>query len=99
MPFTVSCPLRQIARYIGENFSYTEDFLCGDYSVLFYKMASRLGIECYLCFGDYHVWNYAGGRFYDVTHFDSAGERKYISSKNAWGRSYATNDMWEVIKP
>lgn len=91
--------LWQISRYIADNYSYTDDFVCADYAILFYKIASRLGIESYLCFGygdkDLHVWNYAGGRFYDVTHFDSTGEWKYIGSKNAWGRSYAINNMWE----
>lgn len=90
--------LWQISRYIADNYSYTDDFVCADYAILFYKIASRLGIECYLCFGDYHVWNYAGGRFYDVTHFDSTGELKYIGSKNAWGRQYAKNDLWACIE-
>lgn len=95
--------LRQISRYIADTCSYADDFVCADYAILFYKIASRLGIESYLCFGygdkDLHVWNYAGGRFYDVTHFDSTGEWKYIGSKNAWGRCSAINNMWEVIKP
>lgn len=94
--------LRQTARYIAENFSYSEDFVCGDYAVLFYKIASRLGIESYLCFGygekEYHVWNCAAGRYYDITWYDSTGQRKYIGSKHEWGRSSAINNMWEPTK-
>lgn len=94
--------LKQIADYIADRCSYTEDFLCADYAILFYKIASRLGIECYLCFGyagdDLHVWNYAGGRYWDVTHFDSTGQWKYIGSRTAWGRQYAKNDLWACIE-
>lgn len=94
--------LWQIARYIAENFTYTDDFVCADYAILFYKIASRLGIESYLCFGygdkDLHVWNYAGGRYWDVTHFDSTGQWKYIGSRTAWGRQYAKNDLWACIE-
>lgn len=92
--------LRQIARYIADNYSYSNDFVCADYAILFYKIASRLGIESYLCFGyagkELHVWNYAGGRYWDVTHFDSTGQRKWLGSKTAWERLYVCNDAWSI---
>lgn len=94
--------LWQIARYIGQNYSYRSDFVCSDYAILFYKIASRLGIECHLCFGygedSLHVWNRAAGRYYDITWYDSTGSGVYIGSKTQWGRNSAINDLWAVIE-
>ena len=95
--------LWQIARYIATHNDYGQDFRCGEYAILFYKIASRLGIQTYLCFGfsgdDLHVWNMANGYFYDVTWFDNTQGHHYIHSRNQWGRCSAINDMWEVITP
>lgn len=92
--------LRQIARYLADRFRYCEDFRCGAYGILFYKMAARLGIESYLCFGfageNLHVWNCAGGRYYDVTWLSAGGQ--YLQSPTAWGRTFALNDLWAGLE-
>ena len=95
--------LKKIAKYIADNYCYIDgEFVCADYAILFYKIASRLGIQTYLCFGyscdELHAWNYAGGRFYDVTWYDSTGNREYIGSKNEWGRQSVKNDAYACLK-
>lgn len=75
---------------------------CMTYSMLFYKMARRVGIEVYICEGyvhngirlTAHSWNMVmldGEQyFYDATWYDCIFIRnlKYIHSQTAWGRSY-----------
>lgn len=109
--------LWQIARYLSGRIEYTDgkseaiDGLngagtCGVYAILFYKMASRLGIPCHICFsytasGGYHAWNMVeldGTQyFYDITWYDSDGALpncRYLHSAASWGRSYSVNDLW-----
>lgn len=102
------CKLAQIARYIAANFAYTTgEFTCTDYTVLLYKIASRLGIKTYVCFGyaagNLHTWNMVelhGRRyFYDLTWFDAAPRKyQYLHSPAAWGRSFALGDAWAPLQ-
>jgi hypothetical protein len=105
--------LLQIANYISERITYTDgvrqtidglngEGVCATYAILFYKMATRLGIQCYLCYGfagEYHVWNMVDldGRqyFYDVTWYDSTIRNfQMVHSASAWGREYQINNKW-----
>ena len=78
--------------------------VCATYSMLFYKMATRLGIQTYICYGYtssfYHSWNMVelNGKqyFYDITWFDGHKYNyAYIQSEDCWGRKYVLNDLWE----
>jgi hypothetical protein len=75
--------------------------MCGAYSMLFYKMATRIGVEAYICYGEadngfykgFHAWNKADGYYYDVTWYDTFPRQpKYLHSKTGWGRHYRVND-------
>ena len=74
---------------------------CMTYSMLFYKMARRVGIQAYICRGEadngkmvaIHAWNMVvldGERyFYDVTWYDTIIPTPwYLHSKTGWGRDY-----------
>ena len=107
--------LIQIANYISDRMVYnpgvreTIDGLngqgvCATYSMLFYKMATRLGIQTYICYGYtssfYHSWNMVelNGKqyFYDITWFDGyIYNYAYIQSEDCWERKYVLNDLWE----
>ena len=111
---TTEYKLKQIARYIANHgrykFSYhTNNPLdlvdggarCGAYSMLFYKMACRLGIKSYCCVGYVftfcHAWNMVeiDGEhyFYDVTNYDMSGRLPwFLHSKTNWGREYKLNE-------
>lgn len=103
--------LWQISNYLAERIQYTpgaRDTLdglngqgvCSAYAMLFYKMATRLGIQTYICCGDaggdYHAWNMVeldGARYYyDVTWYDSPlREIWYLHSRTPWGRDVTVN--------
>lgn len=102
--------LAQICKWIANHARYEygtnnpldlldEGGMCGAYSMLFYKMATRLDIKAYICYGEadngkqkgFHAWNMADGYFYDVTFYDGNRNPKYIRSKTAWGREYTLN--------
>lgn len=106
--------LRQIARYISRRMTYAPNSgnaldglngegVCLDYAMLFYKMATRIGIQTYLCFGytgeEYHAWNMVEleGKqyFYDITWFDALPLPWYLHDPTNWGRSCVLNDLWE----
>lgn len=106
--------LFQIAAYLTERIDYTPDFVevvdglngngvCVTYAMLFYKAASRLGIQTYICYGQideaYHAWNLVDldGEyyFYDVTWFDTGGyDFQYLHSTDSWGRYFILNNVW-----
>lgn len=106
--------LFQIAAYIAERITYTDGVvetvdglngngICVTYSILFYKAASRLGIQTYICYGQigeaYHAWNMVdldGERyFYDVTWFDTGEyDFQYLHSSDSWGRKFILNNVW-----
>ena len=106
--------LFQIAAYIAERITYTDGVvetvdglngngICVTYSILFYKAASRLGIQTYICYGQigeaYHAWNMVeldGERyFYDVTWFDTEGyDFQYLHSSDSWERKFVLNNVW-----
>lgn len=106
--------LWQIANYISEKMTYTYGIretidglngqgVCSTYAMLFYKMASRLGIETYICYGftvaRYHAWNMVvldgESYYYDVTWCDDVILNPvYIHSRNSWGREYMINNRW-----
>lgn len=106
--------LFQIAAYIAERITYTDGVVetvdglngngvCVTYSMLFYKAASRLGIQTYICYGKmgegYHAWNMVeldGERyFYDVTWYDTEGyDFQYLHSADSWGRKFILNNVW-----
>lgn len=93
--------LWQVSRYIAKHYAYSEDFVCADYAVLFYHIASRLGIETYICFGcaeNYHAWNMVlldeKPYYYDLTFYDGTRSIGYLHSSDQWGRVSALNDIW-----
>ena len=107
-----SFKLLQISNYIATRIDYTKgvygviealngEGVCNQYSIIFYKMASRLGIKTFICYGHvndgYHAWNMVelnGERyFYDITFYDKLG-CKYIRNKSCWGRAYLLNNLW-----
>ena len=101
--------LYEIAEYISRKIEYDNtdssntidalngDGVCRHYAILFYKMARRIGYECYICYGYadgiYHAWNQViiNGQsyFYDVTFYDSNRTPEYLHSKNSWEREYS----------
>lgn len=104
--------LKQIADYIAKNGKYKcpsndpldlldKGGMCGAYAMLFYKMATRIGVQTYICYGyasngsytGAHAWNKADGHFYDVTWYDTRPRQpKYLRSKTGWGRKYKLNE-------
>ena len=106
--------LFQIAAYIAERIVYTDGVVetvdglngngvCVTYAMLFYKAASRLGIQTYICYGQigegYHAWNMVeldGERyFYDVTWFDTGAYAfQFLHSADSWGRKFILNNVW-----
>jgi hypothetical protein len=104
--------LKQIAKCIADHAKYEsgtnnplrlleDGAMCGAYSMLFYKMATRIGVEAYICYGEadngfykgFHAWNKADGYYYDVTWYDTFPRQpKYLHSKTGWGRHYRVND-------
>lgn len=106
--------LFQIAAYIAERITYTDGVVetvdglngngvCVTYSILFYKAASRLGIQTYICYGKigegYHAWNMVeldGERyFYDVTWYDTEGyDFQYLHCPDSWERKFILNNVW-----
>lgn len=104
--------LKQIAKCIADHAKYESGTnnplslleggaMCGAYSMLFYKMATRIGVEAYICYGEadngfykgFHAWNKADGYYYDVTWYDTFPRQpKYLHSKTGWGRHYRVND-------
>ena len=107
--------LRQIAGWIASHATYRygsndpldlveEGGMCGAYAMLFYKMATRLGLQCYICYGyasngiftGAHAWNKVqledDARFYDITFYDGAARsRKWLNSADGWGRCCSIN--------
>lgn len=71
---------------------------CTVYTMLFYKMAARLGYEVYYCTGyasgGNHAWNMVVldgvEYYYDITWYDDdiMYNYKYLHNKDAWGREY-----------
>lgn len=108
--------LRQIADWIVLHATYRsgssdpldllgEGAMCGAYAMLFYKMATRLGLQAYICYGyasngtftGAHAWNKVdlpeGVRYYDITFYDGAlRSRKWLGSTDGWGRQCSIND-------
>lgn len=106
--------LWQICNYIANRISYTDGVretvdgfngkgMCCTYSMLFYKMATRLGIQTYICYGftddspdSYHSWSMVvlDGKqyFYDPTWYDNiVSDFRYVHSETPWGRSFTIN--------
>ena len=113
---TIENKLMQVSKYIANRVKYKagsnnpldlldEGGMCCAYSMLFYKMATRLGAEAYICYGyasngiysGAHAWNMVklGEKyyFYDITFYDSGRNKKYIHSDTTWERSYRLNDQ------
>lgn len=107
--------LKQISRYIAEKIKYTENYrdtilalngkgVCSTYAMLFYKMATRIGINTYICYGyanEFHLWNMVNldGKniFYDITWYDGAlYYNKYIHSNTSWDRIFQINNRWST---
>lgn len=79
---------------------------CATYAMLFYKMATRAGVQAYICYGNadngkrfaLHAWNMVvlKGKqyFYDVTWYDTPVPGfRYLHSIEAWGRSYTVSPL------
>ena len=110
--------LFQIAACLAERIEYDGEFrepvdglngngVCATYAMLFYKAASRLGIQTCICYGyagdEYHAWNMVelDGEtcFYDVTWFDAdVYDFSYLHSGASWDRDYVLNNIWEGLK-
>ena len=110
--------LFQIAACLAERIEYDGEFrepvdglngngVCATYAMLFYKAASRLGIQTCICYGyaggEYHAWNMVelNGEtyFYDVTWFDAdVYDFSYLHSGASWDRNYVLNNIWEGLK-
>lgn len=114
--------LEQIAKYIANHGSYEYGTnnplelldgggMCGAYAMLFYKMATRLGLQAYICYGyasngsftGAHAWNKVelpeGVRYYDITFYDgTVRNRKWLGSVDGWGRVCSVNDKSALRK-
>lgn len=109
--------LWQISNYIAGKIEYTKGFrntisalngkgVCDSYAMLFYKMATRLGIQSYICYGygngdTYHAWNMVelNGEYiyYDITWYDDyIRDVQYIHSESAWDRNFQINNKWST---
>lgn len=108
------CKLRQISNHIAKKIVYTDGYretidalngkgVCISYAMLFYKMATRLGIQTYICYGyagdGYHAWNAVklNGEYvyYDITWYDDVvPDCKYIESEFSWDRNFQFNNEW-----
>jgi hypothetical protein len=108
--------LWQISNYISKKMTYTNDCrdtitalngegVCSSYSMLFYKMATRVGINAYICYGyadeEYHAWNVVelNGEYiyYDITWYDNIiYDIKYIFGKSSWDRNFQINNIWAI---
>lgn len=94
--------LQQASRYITKTLSYKEgEVVCRHYAMLFYKIADRLDIQTYLCYGyaggGYHAWNMVvldGKEYhYDVTMYDTWKLPIFLHSRG-WGREFTLNNLW-----
>ena len=106
--------LWQICKYLANRIDYTDGVrdtidglngqgVCCTYAMLFYKMATRLGIQTYICYGftddspdSYHSWNMVelDGKqyFYDPTWYDNiVSDFRYVHSDTPWGRELTIN--------
>ena len=103
--------LWQISNYIAARVAYTPGVrdtldglngkgVCATYAMLFYKMATRVGVQAYLCYGysgdTYHCWNAVeldGELFYyDLTWYDSAvHDLRWLHRRESWGRDFVMN--------
>lgn len=108
--------LLQISNYIASKITYTDGFrdiitafngkgVCSTYSMLFYKMATRLGMQTYICYGyagdGYHSWNVVEldgeRRYFDITWYDdSVHNIRYIFKKSSWNRNFQINNKWST---
>ena len=101
--------LWQISKYLADKISYkleqpralpaweSGEGNCQTYAKIFYRMASRLGIQSYICTSGDHCWNMVEldgvNYFYDVCYYDGDGccpmnNIWFLHSKNAWGRYF-----------
>lgn len=106
--------LWQICNYISERITYTDGVretvdglngkgVCCSYAMLFYKMATRLGVQTYICYGfagEYHAWNMVilNGEcfYYDITWYDKIlPDVRYLHSPDSWDREVTLNDLWK----
>lgn len=103
--------LWQISNYLASRIEYTYGVrdtidglngrgVCATYSMLFYKMSTRIGIQTFICYGyagdTFHAWNavWLDGLlyYYDITWYDSyVHDIRYIHSSTPWGRDYTIN--------
>lgn len=108
--------LWQISNYISRKITYTDGCrdtvgalngqgVCSSYAMLFYKMATRVGIKAYTCYGyageEYHAWNMVelDGEcvHYDITWYDSIiHDIRYIDNKTSWNRKFQINNKWST---
>ena len=107
--------LWQISNYISQKIAYNNEFrdiikalngdgVCEAYAMIFYKMASRIGIQTYICYGyatedGYHAWNMVKLNeetlYYDITWYDKLiPDVKYIKSSTSWDRNFRANNLW-----
>lgn len=100
--------LYQISKYLSKRITYkleqpralpaweSGEGNCQTYAKIFYRMATRLGIQTYICTNGEHCWNMVEldgeNYFYDVCYYD--GDKCgpniifFLHNKNAWGRTF-----------
>lgn len=108
--------LWQISNYISAKITYTNGYrdiidalngkgVCNSYSMLFYKMVTRLGMQSYICYGyvgdEYHAWNVVelDGQYvyFDITWYDNIiHDVKYIFGRSSWNRDFQINNQWYI---
>ena len=111
----------QISNYISDKMTYTENIretidglngngVCATYSMIFYKMVTRLGIQTYIVYGypdgnQYHSWNIVeidnNLYHYDITTYDTDSlipNYMYFHSVSGWNCEYQINNIWWNIK-
>lgn len=108
--------LRQIVKYISSKMEYTDGFrntvdalngrgVCDSYAMLFYKMSTRAGLKCYICYGyandAYHAWNVVeldgADVYFDITWYDGyLYDIRYVFSESSWDRQYQINNIWST---
>lgn len=96
--------LWQAARFVAQLYTYDQNGQnCSDYTVLFHKIALRLDVSSFICYGPagggFHAWNMVklNGKsyFYDITWFDTPTRSfRYLHSRSTWDRVAVINDKW-----
>lgn len=69
---------------------------CNVYAILFQALCGKLGVKMQTCVGfdyknAYHIWNYDGQFYYDLTYYESTKSSKYFAAPSLKHKCLATN--------